>query len=179
MVLSLRKKAACKTRKQTTLAHPRFLGNVTQPDNVGCSTWDFEGPYGSPTGGVYAMLLSPATNVVKLWTFHPDTSPFAGDTVLTNTSSSSTVDLSTWGTPGLVIGADGNCDVARTFANQSIVLNLEVCGDAVSDEDWTGESGCAIATGYNSCWRFAAAEPAAWEGVGFGVRSIKIYQAKH
>lgn len=125
------------------------------------------------------MLLSPATNVVKLWTWYPDASPFSNTAALTtNSSSSSTVDISTWGTPGLVIGADGNCDVARTFANQTIVLNLEVCGDAVTDEDWVGESGCAVETGYNSCWRFAAAEPTAFEGVGFGVRSIKIYQAK-
>lgn len=153
------------------------LGNVTQPLNVGCSTWDFEGPYGSPKGGVYAMLLSPATNVVKLWTWRHADSPFASAAALTN-NSVSTVDVSDWGTPGVVIGADGGCDVARTFANQTIVLNLEICGDAVTDEDWVGDSGCAISTGYNSCWRFAASEPEAFEGVGFGVRSIKIYQAK-
>lgn len=123
------------------------------------------------------MLLSPATNVVKLWTWHHADSPFANAAALSN-NSVSTVDVATWGTPGVVIGADGGCDVARTFANQTIVLNLEICGDAVTDEDWVGDSGCAISTGYNSCWRFAASEPSAFEGVGFGVRSIKIYQAK-
>lgn len=122
------------------------------------------------------MLLAPATNTLKLWAWHHDASPWAG---LGNSSSSAAaLDPSTWGTPGLVIGDGDSCDVARTFANQTIVLNLEVCGDAVSNEDWVGDSGCAVATGYNSCWRFAAAEPSAFEGVGFGVRSLKIYQAR-
>lgn len=77
-----------------------------------------------------------------------------------------------------MVGDGGSCDVARTFSNQTIVLNLEVCGDAVKSDEWVGESGCAVATGYNSCMRFAAAEPEAFEGVGFGVRSLKVYQAR-
>lgn len=128
------------------------------------------------------MLLSPTTNTLKTWAWHHGDSPFDAATLANNTftssSTSSVVDPSTWGTPGLVIGTDGGCDVARTFANQTIVLNLEVCGDAVSSEDWVGDSGCAVATGYNSCMRFAAEEPGAFEGVGFGVRSLRVYQAK-
>lgn len=145
--------------------------NVTFPENVGCSSWDYEGPYGAAEGGIYALLLDPATNTLKLWTWHHDAAP-----------SLSPPNPSEWGTPGLSIGGgedreEAGCDVAATFKNQTIILNLEVCGDAISADEWVG-GGCAEKTGFNGCVRFAAANPGAFEGVGFGVRSLRVWQVR-
>lgn len=148
--------------------------NVTQPDNIGCSSWDFEGPYASRGGGVYALELSRASNFVKLWTWHHDDVPF--DLVASNGTAASTPDPSLWSTPGLFSGGS-DCDVARTFANQSIIMNIALCGDAVVGEEWV-KSGCARETGYNSCERYVAANPDDFTDVWFGVRSVKVYQAK-
>lgn len=142
--------------------------NVTQPDNIGCSTWDFEGPYSSRRGGVYALELSRTSNALNLWSWHHGDTP--ADIV------AGSPDPSSWGTPGLSTGGSA-CDVGRTFANQTIVMNIDLCGDAVDGVEWVN-SGCAAETGYNSCERYVAARPGDFQDVWFGVRSVKVYQIK-
>lgn len=185
------------THSAPLLTLPHSDCNVTQPENIGCTSWDFEGPYASRIGGVYALEISRAANTVRLWSWHHDavppdvlsalsssssstssttSSPISSTSNCSTVSSPQKLDPSSWGAPGLLAGGT-ECDVGRTFANQTVVINITLCGDAAGGDDWV-ESGCAAETGYNSCARYVAANPGDFADVWFGVRSVKVYQAK-
>lgn len=131
--------------------------------NDGCSSWDYEGAYGSSGGGVYAMEWT--SDYIRMWTWHPDQVPL--DVV------QGAPDPEGWGLPGLSVGGSF-CDIDRAFKNQSIVLNVDLCGDtAGSGSEWT--QSCAEETGYNICARYVAANPGDFQESWFGVRTIKVY----
>lgn len=123
---------------------------------------------------------------MRLWSWHHDALPpdLAAATYYSYSPSFSSpssfartrLDPSAWGAPGLLAGG-AECDVGRTFANQTVVVNIALCGDAPAGKDWV-ESGCAAETGYNSCERYVAANPGDFADVWFGLRSVKVYQAK-
>ncbi|KUI53173.1 hypothetical protein VP1G_10524 [Cytospora mali] len=93
--------------------------DVYASDNVGCSSWDYEGPYGSAEGGVYALEWT--SEYIKMWTWHPEQVP-----------------------------------------SDSIVFNIDLCGVTAGDgSEWASE--CAEKTGYNTCQRYVAANPGAFE----------------
>lgn len=146
---------------------------------------------------MYALEISRAANAVRLWSWHHDALPPDLAAAATTTSSSlfspisaassgssnssrqnhqPPLDPSAWGPPGLLAGG-AECDIGRTFANQTIVVNIALCGDAAGGEEWV-RSGCASETGYNSCERYVAAKPGDFANVWFGVRSVKVYQAR-
>lgn len=146
---------------------------VVLPDNTGCSTWDYEGPYGRGGGGVYAMELSKTS--LKLWTFHHPDVPADLAGAVANSSASVRPDPETWGRPGLMTSSlDESCDVAATFKNQTIILNLELCGSAADGTDWANS--CALKTGYNQCARYVAENPQDFKDYWFGIRSLRVYQ---
>lgn len=137
--------------------------DVYASDNVGCSNWDYEGPFGPPTGGVYAMEWTGES--IKMWTWHPDQVPLD--------VARGMPDPSAWGLPGLSAGGE-LCDIDRAFRNQSIVLNIDLCGDtAGSGKEWSVTR--AAETGYNICARYVAANPGGFRDAWFGVRTIKVY----
>ncbi|KAJ0107769.1 hypothetical protein J7T55_000031 [Diaporthe amygdali] len=92
--------------------------DVYATNNDGCSSWDYEGPYGSSTGGFYAMEWT--SEYIRMWTWHPDQVPLD--------VKHGKPDPNTWGLPGLSVGGS-LCDIDRAFQNQSIVLNVDFCGD--------------------------------------------------
>lgn len=140
--------------------------DVYATNNDGCSSWDYEGPYGSSTGGFYAMEWT--SEYIKMWTWHPDQVPLD--------VKHGKPDPNTWGLPGLSVGGS-LCDIDRAFQNQSIVLNVDFCGDtAGSRSEWTMT--CAAETGYSSCARYVAANPGDFQESWFGVRTIKVYTLK-
>ncbi|KUI67187.1 hypothetical protein VM1G_02968 [Cytospora mali] len=137
--------------------------DVYASDNVGCSSWDYEGPYGSAEGGVYALEWT--SEYIKMWAWHPEQVP--SDVI------QRAPDPSTWGMPGLIAGGS-LCDIDRAFQNQSIVFNIDLCGVTAGEgSEWASE--CAEKTGYNTCQRYVAANPGAFEEAWFGVRSIAVY----
>ncbi|POS75235.1 beta-1,3-endoglucanase [Diaporthe helianthi] len=137
--------------------------DVYASNNDGCTSWDYEGPYGSQRGGVYAMEWT--SDYIRMWTWHPHEVPLDVQ--------QDAPDPQGWGLPGLSVGGSF-CDVDRAFTNQSIVLNIDFCGDtAGSGSDWT--ESCAEKTGYNICARYVAAEPGDFEESWFGVTTIKVY----
>lgn len=159
------------------LARPRLTPksncDTILPANTGCSTWDFQAPYASPHGGIYALELAPAANTLKLWSWHHDDQP--PDLV-------HHPDPASWGPPGLLAGGQdgggGGCNITRTFANQTIVFDITLCGDAAgSPAEWVS-GGCAAATGFNTCERYVAARGEDFEGVWFGVGEIRVYQLR-
>ncbi|ROW10754.1 hypothetical protein VPNG_05049 [Cytospora leucostoma] len=138
--------------------------DVHASDNVGCSTWDYEGPYGSPDGGVYALEWT--SSLIQMWSWHPGQVP-------ANVRDGTVPTPNAWGPPGLLL-TGSTCDIDRAFKNQSIMINLDFCGTAAGDgAEWT--SGCADKTGYNTCARYVAANPQDFKDYWFGVRSIKVY----
>lgn len=137
--------------------------DVYASDNEGCSSWDYEGPYASSSGGVYAMEWT--SDYIRMWTWHPDQVPLD--------VRQEAPDPGNWGLPGMSVGGDF-CDIDRAFKNQSIVFNIDLCGDtAGSGSEWT--ESCAEETGYNICARYVAAKPGDFQESWFGVRTIKVY----
>lgn len=137
--------------------------DVHASENVGCSTWDYEGPFGSEMGGVYAMEWT--SEYIKMWSWHPQQVPSG--------VVSGSPDPSTWGTPGL-LASSALCDIDRAFRNQSIMFNIDLCGTTAGDgAEWA--SSCAEKTGYNTCVRYVAANPGDFKDSWFGVRTVKVY----
>lgn len=138
--------------------------DIYASSNIGCSTWDYEGPFGSADGGMYAMEWT--STFIKMWTWKPQQVPAdvrAGRP-----------DPSSWGLPGLLLAGGSLCDIDRAFKNQSIIINIDLCGTtAGSGAEWASE--CADKTGYNTCERYVAAHPGDFKDAWFGVRTIKVY----
>lgn len=143
--------------------HSKFC-DVRTDNYEGCSTWDYEGPFGSADGGVYAVEWT--SSHIKMWTWHSHQVP--SDVV------AGQPDPSTWTMPGLVI-TSSVCDIDTAFQNQSILFNIDFCGDTAGTE-WTLE--CAEQTGYSICARYVAAKPGDFENLWFGVRTIAVYTLK-
>lgn len=140
--------------------------DVHASDNVGCSTWDYEGPFGSPQGGVYALEWT--SSLIQMWSWHPGQVP-------ADVKDGTMPSPYKWGPPGLLL-TGSTCDIDRAFRNQSIVVNLDFCGTTAGDgAEWTAE--CAEKTGYNTCARYVAANPQNFTDYWFGVRSIKVYSS--
>lgn len=137
--------------------------DIHASQNVGCSSWDYEGPYGSDSGGMYAMEWT--SEYIKMWTWHSQQVP--------PDVTQGQPDPSTWGKPGLLVGGS-LCDIDRAFKNQSIMINIDLCGSTAGDDtEWASE--CAEQTGYNYCPRYVAANPGDFKDSWFGVRTILVY----
>lgn len=149
-------------RKQTGNALSYDCWNATN-GNEGCGV---QGPTNSMGkafndigGGVYAMELR--QEGIRVWMFARDSIP--------NDISSKNPDPSTWGTaqadfPNL------ECDIGSHFKNQSIVANIDLCGDwAGRPEIFNANPTC---TGTCSDWVASKADSfseAYWEFGGFWV----------
>lgn len=106
-------------------------------DNAGCGVSDAVSSYGSTyneaDGGIMAMEWR--AEGIRLWAFGRDGIP----TDITNKSP----DPSTWG-EATADFPDTNCDIGSHFKNQSIIVNIDLCGS------WAGnvyaQSGCMFYT---------------------------------
>ncbi|KAK5116488.1 hypothetical protein LTR62_008037 [Meristemomyces frigidus] len=158
-------------RHQTGQTLTTNCWNATD-SNAGCGVQGPQETYGSAfnaaAGGIYACELRSAG--IRIWFFPRDNIPSDIPSDITNTSAP---DPSNWPTP-LADFPNTHCDINRHFRNQSIIANIDLCGDwAGAASVYSGEGGCP-----GTCAGFVAGNATAfgeafWEWGGWRVYSAR------
>ncbi|KAL2010734.1 hypothetical protein VTN00DRAFT_6541 [Thermoascus crustaceus] len=150
-------------------------GTVLQKDcfngtnsNAGCGVQGQPSTYGpefnANGGGVYATELR--KEGIRVWFFPRSSIP----SDISNPNASP--DPSTWGT-ALADFPSTNCDIQSHFRNQSIIANIDLCGQlAGQPQFYTERFQCP-----GSCTQFVASNPAAFTNAYWEFKSFKVYQA--
>ncbi|KAI9822580.1 MAG: hypothetical protein M1827_000299 [Pycnora praestabilis] len=157
-------------RKESGKALTNNCWNGTD-DNAGCGVQGATDTYGQALnknrGGVYALEWRTAG--IRIW-FFPRASIPSNISTFTSTSASNTnsitPDPSVWGEP-LADFPSTDCSISNHFRNQSIIANIDLCGDwAGQAKYFTEEAGCpgtceslvtSNATGFDEAyWEFGA-----------------------
>ncbi|KAF9891438.1 hypothetical protein FE257_003904 [Aspergillus nanangensis] len=151
-------------RKQTGSPQFSTCKNSTN-SNAGCGVKAEPDSYGeafnSRGGGVYALELRDAG--IRAWYFHRDAIP--SDIVAGNP------DPSTWGT-ALADFPNTNCDISAHFRNQSIIANIDLCGQLGGQPQlYTKQNNCP-----GKCNDFVANNPSAFTDAYWEFKTFKIYQ---
>lgn len=149
-------------RKQTGTALTYDCYNGTD-GNVGCGVQGpvdtFGAAYNALGGGVYALELRSAG--IRVWSFARSAIPAD--------IASQAPDPSTWGT-ALADFPNLECDIGSHFRNQTIVVNIDLCGDWAGQKSIFQQGGAC--SGTCSEWVASEAESfseAYWEFGGFWV----------
>ncbi|KAI4863234.1 glycoside hydrolase family 16 protein [Hypoxylon rubiginosum] len=132
-------------------------------DNAGCGVGGPAASYGSAyndaEGGVMAMEWR--DEGIRIWSFGRDGIP-------TDIAAGSP-DPSTWG-EATADFPDTNCDIGSHFKNQSIVINIDLCGQ------WAGNvyasSGCP-----SNCTDYVANNPEAFTNAFWEFGAFEVYTA--
>lgn len=140
--------------------------------NAGCGVQGTDASFGADFnaagGGVYAMELRAAG--IRVWYWLRSAIP--SDITSAETDSSVVPDPSSWGTP-LADFPSTDCDIGSHFTNQSIIANIDVCGDwAGTTSVYTTEWNCPV-----NCTYLAAYEPSAFDEAYWEWNYFKVYQA--
>ncbi|PYH39671.1 glycoside hydrolase family 16 protein [Aspergillus neoniger CBS 115656] len=167
--MTLHTSSGCKMnvkRKETGTAKYTNCLN-TANDNAGCSVTGAKATYGEKFntngGGIYAMELRPAG--IRVWMFSRDSIP--NDI----SNSSNTPDPSSWG-EALADFPNTNCDISSHFKNQSIIVNIDICGDlAGASTYYTDLYDCP-----STCTKWAAENGANFTNAYWEFKSFKVYQ---
>ncbi|KAI9933079.1 hypothetical protein ASPWEDRAFT_42832 [Aspergillus wentii DTO 134E9] len=154
-------------RKQTGFAEFLTCDNSTN-SNAGCGVQGAPDTYGEELndnhGGVYALELRLAG--IRAWFFPRNSIP---DDI---TNSSATPDPSTWGT-ALADFPNTNCDIPSHFNNQSIIANIDLCGQlGAQPQLYTELYNCP-----GKCEDFVANHPQNFTQAYWEFKSFKVYQA--
>ncbi|OJJ50315.1 hypothetical protein ASPZODRAFT_157215 [Penicilliopsis zonata CBS 506.65] len=136
-------------------------------DESGCSVEGATATYGEAFndngGGVYAMELRDAG--IRVWMFSRDEIP-------SDISNGSSPDPSTWG-EALADFPSTHCDISSHFTNQSIIANIDVCGDlAGATAYYTDLYNCP-----GRCTEWAAENGANFTNAYWEFNSFKVYQS--
>ncbi|KAK3308164.1 glycoside hydrolase family 16 protein [Chaetomium strumarium] len=160
-------------RSMTGTAGQGDCHNATN-SNTGCivlatSPATYGPAFNAAGGGIVALEWR--NEGIRVWVFSRNGAgaqgltalPAAGETMLQGP------DTQTWGPPLADFPAT-NCDMARHFRNQSIIVNIDLCG-YLTEARWA-DSGCSK----QKCTDFVANNPSAftdayWEFGGFQVYS--------
>jgi hypothetical protein len=154
-------------RKQTgkTLSYDCYNGTNS---NSGCGVQGAPSSYGAAFnamgGGVYAVELR--NEGIRVWMFARDAIPAD--------ISGGNPDPSSWGT-ALADFPSLECDVGTHFRNQSIIANIDLCGDWAGQQSVFGAG--EICTGTCEEWVAARADSfteAYWEFGGFWVYQAAV-----
>lgn len=108
--------------------------NNATNDNAGCTvTGDSPASYGAALNeaGGALMAVEWRDAGIRIWQFARDAIP--------SDATGATPDPSTWGTP-MADYPNTNCDIGSHFKNQSIIVNIDLCGDMLASS--YGDSGC-------------------------------------
>lgn len=142
--------------------------------NSGCGVQGPVASYGEEFntngGGVYAMELRSAG--IRVWFFARADIPsdISSSSATTNTSSTAP-DPESWGTP-LADFPSTHCDIPKHFTNQSIIANIDVCGDwAGATSVYTKEWSCP-----SNCTAYAAANPSAFDEAYWEWNYFQVWQ---
>ncbi|KAL2433623.1 putative glycosidase C21B10.07 [Exophiala dermatitidis] len=162
-------------RKETGKALRSNCLNSTDGDS-GCgvrgSTATFGEEFNNNGGGVYAMELRDAG--IRVWFFDRDNIPDDINTSTSNsTNSTTTPDPSTW-SKALADFPSTDCNIANHFRNQSIIVDIDLCGDwAGQTAYFNTQSGCS-----GTCVDYVSEQPgSAYENAYWEFRSFRVYQA--
>lgn len=145
--------------------------NHNKNENAGCGVRGAEDTYGEAFnnmgGGIYAMELRDAG--IRVWFFPRSDIPADIPDDVTNTTAP---DPSTWGEPFADFPST-DCDISQHFRNQSIVANIDLCGQLAGAVDvYSGENNCP-----GECSDFVANQPQAFETAFWEWRSWRVYTA--
>ncbi|KAK4575093.1 hypothetical protein LTR86_000945 [Recurvomyces mirabilis] len=157
-------------RKETGKALTTNCWNETD-SNAGCGVQGPVDSYGSGFnangGGIYAMELRDAG--IRVWFFARDNIPSNIPTDVANTTAP---DPSVWPEP-LADFPSTHCDISSHFKNQSIIANIDLCGDwAGSTSVYSTESGCP-----GTCSNFVATNATAFDTAYWEWASWRVYTA--
>lgn len=137
--------------------------------NAGCGVVgppDTYGPeFNSNGGGVYALEI--CNEGIRVWFFPRDRIPANIGTRRNKP------DPSTWGT-ALADFPSTNCNIAEHFNNQSIIVNIDLCGEqGAAPENYKGLYDCP-----STCERLVATSPQSFTEAYWEFKSFRIYQAR-
>ncbi|OQE14103.1 hypothetical protein PENSTE_c039G07567 [Penicillium steckii] len=168
--MTLHTSSGCKMkvrRKETGDAQYTNCLN-TANDNAGCGVEGTKASYGEAFndngGGVYAMELRDAG--IRIWMFSRDDIP----SDISNSSSSP--DPSSWG-KALADFPSTDCDISSHFKNQSIIANIDICGDLAGASSYYKK----LYQCPDTCEKYAAENGAAFEDAYWEFKSFKVYTA--
>ncbi|KAJ5683625.1 hypothetical protein N7462_006790 [Penicillium macrosclerotiorum] len=154
-------------RKQTGTASYKTCDNSTH-GNAGCGVMGDSSTYGPSLnargGGIYALELRDAG--IRTWFFPRDAIP------LDITNANSMPDPSTWGT-ALADFPSTECEIASHFRNQSIIANIDLCGQLAAQPQYYTEMYNCPAT----CPDLVANYPSQFEEAYWEFRGFRVYQA--
>ncbi|KAI9794503.1 MAG: hypothetical protein M1833_000363 [Piccolia ochrophora] len=160
----------CKMNVKRKMTGDSLSGNCYNgtDDNKGCAVGGGSDTFGEEfnrnRGGVYAIEWR--TDGIRVWFFPRSSIP-------TDISAGVSPDPSSWGT-ALADFPSTHCSMGAHFANQSIVANIDLCGD------WAGQQKIFNADGAcpGNCTAFVAANPTAFNEAYWEFQSFKVYEAK-
>ncbi|KAH6893280.1 concanavalin A-like lectin/glucanase domain-containing protein [Thelonectria olida] len=148
-------------RKQTGDALKKNC-DYAKDDNAGCGVESDTDGYGTgfndDGGGVMAMEWRDAG--IRMWQF--------GRSDIPSDIENKSPDPSTWGT-ALADFPNTNCDIGSHFKNNSIIVNIDLCGDLTSAV-WDS-SGCA-----SNCTDWVANNPDAFTNAYWEFGAFHVYQ---
>ncbi|KAH8887179.1 hypothetical protein GQ53DRAFT_622207, partial [Thozetella sp. PMI_491] len=137
--------------------NPLIASNCYSDMNIGCGVQEIDGQWGSPSGGVYALLWSDTE--VSVWSWPLGTEP--------SDLATGTPDPSNWPTPHAQL-TSSTCDIASAFGNMNIRLNIDFCSTSGVNGIWDA---CAASTG-STCVDYISLNPAALQNVYFEIAGI-------
>lgn len=152
-------------RKQTGQAIFKKCDD-TNDRNAGCGVLGDESTYGEAMnndgGGVYALELR--KEGIRVWYFRRDSIP---DDIY-----ASHPDPSTWGI-ALADFPSTKCDIGSHFQNQSIIANIDLCGELAAQSQYYDTMYHCPGT----CTDWVANNPGSFVDAYWEFKSIQVYQA--
>lgn len=163
--MTLHTSSGCKMdskRKETGSVLKQNCGPNTANDGCGVqgATGSFGDSFNSAGGGVMAMELRDAG--IRMW-------QFARNAIPTNVYSGQP-DPSLWGEAAGDF-PNTNCDIGNHFKNQSIIVNIDLCGD------WAGETSIYDESCPGTCTSYVANNATAFKNSYWEFGNFSIYQS--
>ncbi|CAD6453530.1 5834f7c0-8a9b-486d-a0c8-bd864eff9080 [Sclerotinia trifoliorum] len=150
-------------RKETGKALQSSCLNSTN-GNAGCGVHDSSGTFGadfnSNGGGIMAMELRTAG--IRLWQFGRDAIP--------SDISTGTPDPSTW-SEATADFPSTDCNIGNHFKNQSIIVNIDLCGS------WAGTQSVYDIDCPGTCTDYVANNATAFKNTYWEFNNFTVYQA--
>ena len=147
----------------TTLTQDCFNGT---DNNAGCGV---EGPpatigleFNQNGGGVYATELR--SDGIRMWFF-------ARNAIPADITAGVSPDPSTWG-EALADFPKTDCDISQHFTNQSIIANIDLCGDFAGATGVYDQGGCP-----GTCTDYVAFQAVSFQTAFWQFKSFKVYSA--
>lgn len=161
-------------RKQTGTSTHTNCYNGTN-NNAGCgvkgSDESFGEDFNDDDGGVYALEYRDSG--IRVWWWPRSSIPSDIETSTSNTTNSTTVpDPSGWG-KAMADFPNTHCDISKHFKNQSIIANINLCGDWASDTYYY----TTIADCPGSCENYVQNNGSEFSEAYWEFRSFRVYQS--